>query len=431
MSDLEIKGAIDKLGRTFDEFKQANDQAIDELKKKGAVDPLLLGKVDKLSEAVGDLDSVKSRLVEAEKALARNRASFEQTSESGKLDQKALDFVKSCYSNRGRVYDGDYTAKQLDEYKAAYREYLEKGEHVLSPESQKALSVGSDPDGGYVIDPDNGGRIVKKIFETSAIRGIANVQTIGTNSLSGLFDLNEASSGWVGEQGARTETNTPQLGRWDIPVHEMYAFPFATQKVLDDAQMDLEGWLSDKVADKFSRIENIGFVIGDGVDKPRGILTYAAGTTIPNTIEQISTGVNGGFAADPNGGDKLLDMVYALKQGYRSNARWAMGRLALAAVRKLQDSNGAYIWSPGLGGQPSTLLDFPISELEDMPVIATGSLSIAFGDFREAYQIVDRMGIRIIRDNLTNKPHVGLYAVKRVGGGVVNFEAIKLLKFSA
>ena len=282
------------------------------------------------------------------------------------------------------------------------------------------------------MHPDMSGRIVTKEFETSVIRAFANIQTISTDALEGMYDLDEASVGWVGETAARTETNTPQLGAWRIPVHEIYANPAATQKLLDDAEINMETWLANKVGEAMGRAENTASVSGNGVGKWRGFLTYANGTTLPGTIEQSATGVSGGFAASGAGVDIFYTVVGKTKARYRVNASWAMNRTAVADVRKLKDSDGAYIWQPSAqAGIPDRLAGYPIAPFEDMPAIAADSLSIAFADFREAYQIVDRSGIRVLRDQYTNKPYVHFYTVKRSGGDVVNFEAIKLIKFGS
>ncbi len=194
----------------------------------------------------------------------------------------------------------------------------------------------------------------------------------------------------------------------------------------------MEDWLAAKVAEKFSRTENAAFVNGTGVGQPRGFLTYAHGTTLPGTIEQVATGVNGGFAAAPAGADKLISMVYGLKTNYRNNGVWFMNRTTTAGVRLLKNSDGSYLWQPSIAaGQPSTLLGYPVATFDDMPDYTTnGALAIAFGDLAQAYQIVDRLGIRGLRDPFTAKPYVKFYTTKRVGGDVINFEAIKLLKFA-
>ena len=221
---------------------------------------------------------------------------------------------------------------------------------------------------------------------------------------------------------------------WRIPVHELYAKPQATQKLLDDASISVEQWLSGKTADHFARTENTAFVSGSGVGRPRGFLTYAdwttAGTFQHGAIEQFDTGVSGDFAAAPNGIDTLITALYGLKMQYRSSATWFMNRSTLGTVRLEKDSNGAYVWAPGAVGQPSTMLGYPVADFEDMPDIAASSLSIMVGDLRAAYQIVDRAGMRVLRDPYSNKPYVQFYTVKRVGGDVVNFDAVKLIKFA-
>lgn len=432
MSD-EIKqavSAVESLHRGFEEFKKANDERLAQIEKKGAADVVTEAKLQKI-----EADLQKAQQIADEAVLAAKRQTRVVTDEKGEaidLDKKAREWADLNARRRGAPLAGSYTASDLDAYKAAFDIFLRKGEEVMAADERKALSVGTDPDGGYVVNPDMSGRIVQKIFESSPMRAYASVQVISTDALEGLFDLNEASSGWVGETATRAETNTPQIGKWRIPVHELYAKPRATQKLLDDASINMEAWLAGKVAEKFARDEAAAFVNGNGVGRPRGFLTYASGTTLPGQIEQFPTTVNGGLAAAPSGGDALLDALYGLKAQYRANASWFMNRAMTAIVRKAKDSEGAYIWQPGIAaGQPATLLGYPVASFEDMPAPATGSLSIAVGDMREAYQIVDRIGIRTLRDPYSAKPYVEFYTTKRVGGDVVNFEAIKLIRLGS
>lgn len=427
----EIKqavGAIDSLNKAFAEFKSTNDARLAEIEKKGSADALL---DEKIARIEADLDVAQKKADEAALAAKRQARFAAEGNNEVDLDAKALAWARGIARTRGTDVR-EFGSSDMNAYKSALDAYLRKEERTLSADEVKALSVGSDPDGGYVVHPDLSGRIVMKVFETSPMRAYASVQTISTDALEGLFDLNEASSGWVGETDSRAATNTPQLGKWRIPVHEIFAKPQATQKLLDDASINMESWLAAKVADRFARQEAAAFVNGDGTSKPRGFLTYANGTTLPGTIEQFKTGVNGAFAAAPNGGDVLINALYGLKAQYRANATWAMNRATLKLTRKLKDSDGAYLWSPGIAaGQPSTLLGYPVASFEDMPDPATGTLSIAVGDFREGYQIVDRIGIRTLRDPYSAKPYVEFYTTKRVGGDVVNFEALKLIDFSA
>lgn len=432
MSD-EIKAAtqaVEAVNKAFEEFKRANDARIAEIEKKGSPDALITEKLDRIEK---DLD--KAQAIANEAVLAVKRQSRVVTDENGDkidLDAKALDWANMTSRRRGAPFVGSYGASDLAGYKSAFDTFLRKGEEVMTADERKALSVGSDPDGGYVVYPDMSGRIVQKVFETSPMRAYASVQVISTDALEGLYDLGEASSGWVGETESRTDTNTPQIGKWRIPVHELYAKPKATQKILDDASINMESWLAGKVAEKFARDESTAFVSGNGINKPRGFLTYSSGTTIPGTIERIKTGTSSAFAADPNGLDKLLDALYSLKAPYRANATWFMPRLVTALARKLQDSDGQYQWQPSSqAGQPATLLGFPVAAFEDFETLAANSLSMAVGDMREAYQIVDRIGIRTLRDPYSAKPYVEFYTTKRVGGDVVNFEAIKLIEFGS
>lgn len=428
----EIKkaaSAIDALHAGFEEFKKANDERLAQIEKKGSADVVTEAKLQKI-----EADLEKAQKIADEAVLASKRQSRVVTDANGDavdLDRKAQDWATMNARRRGTVA-GSFGAADMDGYKAAFDTFLRKGEEVMGPDERKALSVGTDPDGGYVVNPDLSGRIVMKVFESSPMRAYASVQVISSDALEGLFDLNEASSGWVGETDSRGDTNTPQLGKWRIPAHELYAKPKATQKLLDDASINMEAWLASKVAEKFARDEANAFVVGNGSNKPRGFLTYSSGTTIPGTIERFDTGVNGAFAAAPNGGDVLINALYGLKQQYRANATWFMNRATLKLTRKLKDSDGAYLWSPGIAaGQPASLLGYPVASFEDMPDPATDSLSIAVGDMREAYQIVDRLGIRTLRDPYSAKPYVEFYTTKRVGGDVVNFEAIKLIEFTA
>lgn len=431
MSD-DIKkaaGAIDALHAGFEEFKKANDERLAQIEKKGSADVVT---EEKLRKIEADLD--KAQRIADDAVLASKRQSRVVTDEHGNtvdLDRKAQDWASMNARRRGTVV-GSFGAADMDGYKAAFDTFIRKGEEVMGVEERKALSVGADPDGGYVVNPDLSGRIVTKVFESSPMRAYAAVQVISSDALEGLFDLNEASSGWVGETDSRAETNTPQLGKWRIPAHELYAKPKATQKLLDDASINMEAWLASKVAEKFARDEANAFVVGNGVNKPRGFLTYGSGTTLPGTIEQFPSGVNGALAATPDGGDVLINALYGLKQQYRANATWFMNRASTRLVRKAKDSNGSYIWVPGIAaGQPASLLGYPVAAFEDMPDPATNSLSIAVGDMREAYQIVDRLGIRTLRDPYSAKPYVEFYTTKRVGGDVVNFEAIKLVKLGS
>jgi HK97 family phage major capsid protein len=426
----EVNSAVYDLGRAFEAFKEANDQRLQEIQRKGMADPLTEMRVNRLNAEVTRAhemaEGAKKRVDQLETALSRSPMGGSKSDDYAEVAAFALE--------RKRHFHGDLDINTYRQYKSALSSYLRKNNAGNNVDEIKALSVGSDPDGGFAVPPDMGGRIVSLILETSPMRQAANVVTIGTDALEGVNDLSDATSGWVGETESRPETTSPKIGEWRIPVFEQYAEPRATQKLLDDAMFNVEDYLAAKIADRLSRMENAAFINGNGNKKPRGILTYAAGTPSSSNfsvVEQVPTGAAGAFAAfDP--GDALINLVYTLKSSYREKAVFMMKRATLAEVRKLKDGQGNYLWQPDFQmKQGGTLLGFNVVEAEDMPAMAADSLSVAFGDFNAGYQIVDRQGIRILRDAFTAKPYVKFYTTKRVGGDIVNFEAIKLLKFAA
>jgi HK97 family phage major capsid protein len=307
----------------------------------------------------------------------------------------------------------------------------------------KALSVGSNPDGGYLVPTQVSNRIITKIWETSPIRQMATVETIGTSELELPIDVDEATTGWVGETQTRAETNTSQVGVQKIPVHEMYALPKTTQKFLEDASINVEAWLASKIGDKLARTEATAFVSGDGVNQPRGILSYGAGTG-RDLIPQIVSGAATSITADA-----LMKVPFEVKAAYMANGAWLMKRSSVQAVMLLKDGDGQYFWRPNLqmgvsanGGNNanggvsgaiygSTVAGYPVMLADDMPAIGAGALAMAFGDFRRGYTVVDRLGITTLRDPYSAKPFVQFYTRKRVGGAVVDFDAFVLVKIAA
>lgn len=290
-------------------------------------------------------------------------------------------------------------------------------------------------DGGYAIPKEIDAAIDATLKSISPIRSIANVVRVGSAGYRKLVTSGGVASGWASETGPRPETGTPVFNEIVPPFGELYANPFATQAMLDDAQFDVEAWLASEIATEFARAEGNAFVSGNGVNRPRGFLSGPAPVTTPDgsrpfgTLQYRATGAAGGFGQTPQ--DLLIDFVHSLRAPYRQGAVWVMNAATLAAVRKFKTSEGAFIWQPGLAaGQPDTLLGYPVVEAEDMPDIGTNSLSIAFGNFRAGYVIAERTETSILRDPYTNKPYVSFYATRRIGGAIANSEAIKLLKFA-
>jgi len=315
----------------------------------------------------------------------------------------------------------------------AFLDYARAG--IVAPEL-KAMSIGSDPEGGYAVTAVLSTTITETIRESSPIRQVARVETItGGDALEEIVDRDDIAASWVGETQSRSDTTTPQIGKLRIPAHEIYAQPKTTQNLLDDASFDVAAWLTRKLADKFGRSENAAFVTGNGVGRPRGFASYPTAATGDATrawgvMEHVATGTSGDFASS-NPADKLIELAYKLKAPYRDEACWLMGRETARRIRQFKESTtNAYIWQPGLTeGAQDRLLGFPVYFAEDMPAIAADSLSIAFGNFRRGYLVVDRTPMRMLRDPYTDKPYVRFYTTRRVGGDVANFECIKFLKF--
>ncbi|HEX4296589.1 MAG TPA: phage major capsid protein [Devosia sp.] len=375
----------------FEEFKRTNDGRLSELERRGSADAVTEDKLGRLNQA---LDNAKSVIDRANLERARPRL------EGGRPDAGG-------------------------EYKDAFAAYVKRGE-------EKALSIGSGPDGGYLVPTETDTEITRLMTALSPIRSLASVRQVSTATYKKPVSITGPATGWVAETTSRTQTDTQTIDALSFPVAELYAQPAATAAFLDDAAVDVGQWIADEVNAAFAEQEGTAFVTGDGTNKPKGFLsatTVADASWTWGRLGYLVTGVSGDLAAS-NKSDILVDLVYALKAGYRQNASWVMNRKTQAVLRKLKDDAGNYIWQPAaFADGKATLMGFPLVEAEDMPDIGADSLSIAFGDFKRGYLVVDRTGVNVLRDPYTAKPYVLFYVTKRVGGGVQNFEAIKLLKF--
>ena len=396
MGPSDLKTAQADFASTFAAFKDANDQRLAEIEKKASADILLDDKVARLNAA---LDSQSKQIENLSVSLSQP----------------------------------SYTASVNTEAKSAWSSFIRNGDaSALTSLEGKSLTA-SDAEGGYIAPIETESRIDGVLRESSPMRGLATVRSIGASIFKKPVSTSGAASGWAGEVDTRIETDAPQLELLDFPTGELYAMPAATQALLDDGLADVDQWLADEVRDVFAAQETAAFVNGDGINKPRGFLSYAQaenGSQAWGEIGTVSTGVDGGFDADAPV-DAILDLIYAPKSRYRAGGSFVMNRRTVNDVRKFKDADGNYIWQPSAkAGQPSTLLGYPLVEMEDMPDVGVSSAAMAFGDFRRGYLIVDRQGIRVLRDPYSAKPYVLFYTTKRVGGGVQDFDAIKVLNTS-
>ncbi|MDR1551674.1 MAG: phage major capsid protein [Holosporaceae bacterium] len=369
-------------------------EAISEL--NGDIDELIMGGEEKVKKAENDHDN-----------------------SNGNYGNRAMPLSKNL--------EGDGRSK------SAFGEYIRSG---IGDFLKKSLSDKDECCGAYFIPYEISLQINDKLKLLSPMRSISKTISISSNSVELLVDSKAPDAGWMARsEEERIETDAPEIKKITIPVHEVYAKPMVNQKLLDDAQVNVEEWLMTKVAEKIAALENAAFVNGDGKEKPLGFLSVeseAKEEREAGKLQHFHSGAAGGFAEEAVASDILIDMVCSLKPIYVRNAKWIMSRSALAEIRKLKGKDGSYLWQPALSKfTPSTLLGYPVVIDDDMPAISRGkaTISVAFGDFYHGYQIVDRQGLKILRDPYTSKPFVEFYATKRIGGGVVDFDAIKLLKF--
>ncbi|GJE11536.1 MULTISPECIES: phage major capsid protein [Methylobacterium] len=398
----EVRSALDDLAAAFAAFKETNDARIGQIEGRLGADVLTEEKLARIDAA---LDAARTR-----------------------LDRIGLERARPPL---GRPDPREGTAAH--EHKAAFDLYVRAGESAgLKRLEAKALSAGSGPDGGYLVPDTIERTVLTRLGQISPIRSIASVQQISGAQYKRAVSVGAPITGWAAEAAPRPETAAPALSEIALPALELYAMPAATQTLLDDAVVDLDAWLSSEVETAFAEQEGVAFVTGNGASRPRGFLAYdtvANAAWVPGKLGIVATGAAGAFPST-NPGDVLFDLIYGLRAGYRQNGGFVMNRRTQSAIRKFKDAEGNYLWQPPLAAnRAATLIGFPVTEAEAMPDLGKDSLSVAFGDFRRGYVVVDRTGMRVLRDPYSAKPYVLFYTTKRVGGGVQDFDAIKLLKF--
>ncbi|MEM0984643.1 MAG: phage major capsid protein [Pseudomonadota bacterium] len=387
MASSEVQTLTADLMAAFEAYKQTNDRRLEEIEAKGGEDALTQEKLARIDRRLNDI-SVKS----AAPTLTSGR-----------------------------------TFEDPDPHKEAWNRYLKAGdESGLARLDTKSLEAGTPEQGGYIAPPELDRLIEARLQAASPMRSIATVRQTSAGIYKKPVGLG-AEAAWAAETAARTETSSPNLSLLEFPAGELYAMPAATQTLLEDAYSDVDEWLADEVEAAFATQESAAFVNGDGNAKPRGFLNHTVVADASHSWGQIGS-VTGDFSQS-DAADQIIDLIYTPKSQFRSNGRFVMNRRTVSAVRKLKDADGRYIWSPGSNGEAATIMGYAVTEVEDMPDIGAGAAAIAFGDFRRGYLIVDRQGARVLRDPFSAKPFVLFYTTKRVGGGVQNFDAIKVMVF--
>ena len=408
MTDLtEIKGLVEKINPTLVELRSE----VDALKASAPKDVITEEKHNRMVEEITkNVEALNTKQAKLEAAMNRPNGG-ESKGMDADLEQKHRDAFKQYMSN-GTLPEG---------FKAG-----SEGIEI------KGMSTDVNPDGGYLVRPELSTMVIDRVFETSPVRQVANVERTGAKSIDILIDDQEATARWVGEGASSGQTDTPQLAQKVITAHKIESDPRMTTEMIEDSYLDVEAWLSRKVAEKFSRTQNTAFVSGDGVGKPRGFLTYAAqstgGTYERNALHQV----NMGSAAAMNA-DGLIEVQNALKEDYQAGAIWGMKRTTFGAALKLK-GNDNYFFSPVLlrdGQATIQLLGKSVVFMDDMPAVAANALSIVYADFASFYTVLDRVGLQVLRDPFTNKGFVTYYTTQRVGGDVTSFDAAVIGKVAA
>ena len=386
MAGSDVKSLTADMMAAFEAYKQANDTRLAEIEAKGAADTLLDAKLKKIDR---------------------------------RLDQLSL--------KAARPFDGAPASEAEGERSEAWSRYLRTGdESGLSRLHVKSFSAGTDDQGGYTAPAELDRLIEARLMQASPMRQIASVRQTSSGVYRKPVSLGVGAA-WAGETDTRTESVTSGLSLLEFPAGELYSMPAATQTLLEDSYADIDEWLADEVEAAFSIQESAAFVSGDGDGKPRGFLDYPIVAEASHAWGQIGS-VAGDFGVG-SAGDQIIDLIQTPKSQFRTNGRFVMNRRTVAAVRKLKDGDGRYLWRPGMNGEAQTIFGYPVTEMEDMPDIGTGNAAIVFGDFRRGYLIADRQGARVLRDPYSAKPYVLFYTTKRVGGGVQNFDALKAMVF--
>jgi HK97 family phage major capsid protein len=414
---------IEDVARGFEEFKAANAAELAEIKKSGAVDPLTAEKIERMSKAFGEFEAKKDILA----ALEAKKDQFDS------LEQEVIALKAAGLGGKG----DERVSPEVAEHRKAYADFLRKGrEDGLDTLEQKALNVTTSADGGFAVPEQLDRNILSLIKQVTPFRAVAGQVTIGGAEYKKLVNLRGTASGWVGETATRPETSSPQFAEITPNMGEVYANPFATQRMLDDAFFDVEQFLVEEIGAEFAKAEGAAFISGSGTNRPLGFLagTINVSSDAARTfghLQMVKTGVAGAFVgvtSSTSPVDTFIDTVHSLKSELRAGAVWMANSLTMAAIRKFKNVDGDLIWRPGLAeGQPQTILGYAAVEAQDMPDVATNTFPIAFGNFGRGYLIVDRFGTRILRDPYSNKPYVQFYATKRVGGSVIDSEAIKVI----
>jgi HK97 family phage major capsid protein len=421
---MSLQETIDKIGMAFEEFKKVNDQRLEAVKA---------GNESKATELGAKLDKIDADV-----------AKFSELKKKSELEAQALkdriEELEAKASSPGKTAQ----EKRSTEHKSIFHEWIRQPspmaeaklkDHEKKMIEAKDITIGTGAQGGFAVPEEISREIGRLELLFSPVRRLVKVVQAGTSDYKELVSKRGTTSGWVGETGTRTATATSQLRERAMTHGELYAYPQASEWSLDDIFFDVDAWLAEEVAEKFAVEEGIAVISGNGTSKPTGMINTAPVATADFASPERSANAYQLVTSDltPGGvgvlADSLIDLLYTLNSAYRARATWVFNSLTAAAIRKLKDTTNQYLWQPGLQlGQPERLLGFPVEVWENMQNVGANNFPIAIGDWRRAYYLADRVGLRITRDAVTNVGFVRFYVRRREGGHVLDNHAAKFLQ---
>lgn len=430
-----LSATIEKIGRAVETMRQKNEDAIQEIKTKGAIDPTTADTLKKQGEEIAELRTLRESIEDLRKkvgrpGLGKGAGGQEVSAESKEHRSALLQYLRQPNSRKAQE------RLEIAESKAI------KADEANSQEFEtRAVGTTTDAAGGYAVPEQIATAIQAELLEISPLRNLVNVVTVGTKDYKELVDKKGMAYGWVGETDSRTETGTPTLAEVAPTFGTLYAYPKATEESLQDMFFDVEGWLSNSAVEAFAAGEENAIVNGNGTNKPTGFLSgtpvvTADGARAFGVLQFIATGQAATWKAYSAGVtspfDTFQETIYQLKKGYRSNARWLMNKSVAGALMLFKNADNNYLWQQSLlEGQPDRLMGYAVSESEEMPDVAANAFPVAFGDFKAGYTLADLAGLRITRDDITTPGYVKWYIRRRLGGKIRMSEAIKLIKIAA
>lgn len=394
--DVKDKELIEELGRLNVEFRKKVDQEIADIKSRGDVHPETKAQIEAMNTR---FDAIEAKMQRAMQAL--RVASADVPAERTPLSTSVEKMLR--FGLKGNACFEHMNAEE----KTAFNEHR-----------VKALTATTETGGGVFVTEDFQTEVIKKIANLAGVSAAVRHQATSRDVVRWPYvkytadniDTSSLTLTYEDEPDTNTDTDPSPFGSVAIPVRRARGSIKIARELLEDAVVDVMGLITGLISDKVNVDQDRQFTAGVGGKRPEGFLTNA-------DIPTVGSGSSGAFLPDP-----LITLVHTLPAQYAANARFMTSRLSMGLIRKLKDTQNRYLWEPSVqAGVPSTLLGYPIVGNEHMPAAAAGSKSLIFGDFKQLYMAVDRVGMAIQRldEKYADTDQVGFIFRLRFGGAVI------------